>query len=151
MRSVRSWGAATTLACLALGTSVAIAQAAPMSMTIPLSGDSEVPAVASTGTGTADVTYDPATRMLTWNVTFSGLDSQTTMAHFHGPAPAGKNANVQIWISKKGSPVASPLKGQVKLTPAEAKQFMAGDWYVNVHTKNHPGGDIRGQVTPPKS
>jgi len=32
----------------------------------------------------------------------------------------------------------------------QAQQFMAGDWYVNVHTKEHPGGEIRGQVMPPK-
>jgi hypothetical protein len=127
-------------------------------MTVKLSGDKEVPPVAKTGTGTADITYDPASRMVTWNVTFSGLDSQATMAHFHGPAPAGKIAGVKIWLSKKGGggtmaamTATSPLKGKATLTPAEAKQFMAGDWYVNVHTKNHPAGDIRGQVIPPKS
>jgi len=37
------------------------------------------------------------------------------------------------------------------LTPDQATQFAAGQWYVNVHTSAHPGGEIRGQVTPPKS
>jgi hypothetical protein len=26
----------------------------------------------------------------------------------------------------------------------------AGEWYINVHTQANPGGEIRGQVTPPK-
>jgi hypothetical protein len=84
-------------------------------------------------------------------VTFSGLSSDASMAHFHGPAATGKNAGVLIWISKQGSAPASPITGETTLTPEQAQQFAAGDWYVNVHTKEHPGGEIRGQVMPPKS
>ncbi|MBV8471971.1 MAG: CHRD domain-containing protein, partial [Hyphomicrobiales bacterium] len=25
-----------------------------------------------------------------------------------------------------------------------------GQWYINIHTKDHPDGEIRGQVAPPK-
>ena len=25
----------------------------------------------------------------------------------------------------------------------------AGEWYINVHTEANPGGEIRGQATPP--
>jgi hypothetical protein len=28
--------------------------------------------------------------------------------------------------------------------------FEAGNMYINVHTKANPGGEIRGQVMPPK-
>jgi hypothetical protein len=42
------------------------------------------------------------------------------------------------------------MTGQATLTPAQAEQFMAGDWYINVHTQDHPAGEIRGQVMPPK-
>ena len=110
-----------------------------------------MPPVTTTGSGTAKLTYDPSTRLLTWNVAYRSLSGPATMAHFHGPAPAGKNAGVLIWISKMGSPVTSPIKGSATLTAAQAKQFEAGDWYVNVHTKLHPSGEIRGQVLPPKS
>lgn len=150
MRSVRTWAAVATLGCMAWAATAVMAQAKPMSMTVQLSGANEVPPVTTKGGGTAKLSYNPTTRKVTWSVTYSGLGSHATMAHFHGPAPAGKNAGVQIWLSKKGGPISSPIKGQAKLTPAQAKQFMAGDWYVNVHTKKHPAGAIRGQVTPPK-
>ncbi len=122
-----------------------------MKFTVALSGAAQVPPVTTPGTGTANLSYDPATHMLTWSVTYSGLSGPVTMAHFHGPAAAGKNGPVIIWISKKGSDVTSPITGEATLTPEQAQQFMAGDWYINVHTKDHPPGEIRGQVMPPKS
>ena len=151
MRLTRTWLAALGLVCLAWVSSAAVAQAAPMSFTVPLSGTQAVPAITTSGTGSADLTYDPSTRMLTWTVTYSGLSSPATMAHFHGPAPAGKNAGVMVWISKKGVAPTSPIKGSAKLTVAQAKALMAGDMYINVHTKMHPAGEIRGQVVPPKA
>jgi len=129
---------------------VSVAQAAPMSFNVPLTGAAQVPPVKTSGSGTADLTYDPSTRVVTWSVTYSGLSGPVTMAHFHGPAGEGKNAKPVIWISKKDAPAASPIKGEATLTPAQAQEFMAGDWYVNVHTKEHPAGEIRGQVVPPK-
>jgi CHRD domain len=126
-------------------------KAAPASFKVALVGAQEVPPVDPAGNGTADLTYDPATRTLTWSVSFSGLSAPATMAHFHGPAAAGKNAPVTIWLSKQGSAPESPIKGEATLTPEQAAQFTAGDWYVNVHTQSHPAGEIRGQVVPPKS
>jgi hypothetical protein len=127
------------------------APAATDSFTVPLSGAQQVPPVQTSGSGSADLTYDPATRVVTWEITYSGLSGPVTMAHFHGPAAADKNAPVVIWLTKKGSPATSPIKGEVTLTPDQAKQFMAGEWYVNVHTQQHPAGEIRGQVKPPQS
>ncbi len=89
--------------------------------------------------------------MLTWNITYSDLSSTATMAHIHGPAPTGKNAGVEVWLSKQGQPATSPIKGEATLTPAQAQQLMAGDTYINVHTQSHPGGEIRGQIMPPKA
>jgi CHRD domain len=125
--------------------------AAPQSFKVALTGAQQVPPVETPGTGTAEITYDPATRMVTWDVTYDKLSAPATMAHFHGPAAAGKNGPVTVWLSKQGTPPASPIKGEATLTPEQAAQFTAGDWYVNVHTSAHPGGEIRGQVVPPKS
>jgi hypothetical protein len=125
--------------------------AAPISFKVALSGAQQVPPVQTAGSGTADLTYDPTTRVVTWSVTYSGLSSPATMAHFHGPAAEGKNAAVVIWLSKQGSPAESPIKGEATLTPEQAQQFMAGEWYINVHTRDHAPGEIRGQVMPPKT
>ncbi|HJY16032.1 MAG TPA: CHRD domain-containing protein, partial [Xanthobacteraceae bacterium] len=43
------------------------------------------------------------------------------------------------------------IKGEATLTPEQAQQLSAGELYINVHTAAHPGGEIRGQVMPPKS
>ncbi len=126
-----------------------LAQAQPRSLTVQLSGTNEVPAVQTPGKGTADITYNPRTHVVTWDITYSGLASQATMAHFHRGAE-GKNGPIVIWLTKPGQPAPNPIKGNRKLTPAQARQFLAGDWYINVHTKDHPAGAIRGQAMPPK-
>lgn len=135
---------------LAWAGSTAMALAAPMSFSVPLSGAQQVPPVTTPGSGTATLTYDSSTREVTWSIAYSGLSGPATMAHFHGPAAAGKNGPVVLWLSKKGQPVSSPITGQAKLTSAQAEQFTAGEWYVNIHTKDHPSGEIRGQVVPSK-
>ena len=65
------------------------------------------------------------------------------MAHFHGPAEAGKNAPVMIPFKD----AASGAEGSATLTDAQAADLMAGKLYINVHTAANPGGEIRGQVT----
>ena len=128
---------------------VGLAQAAPQSFSVPLSGDQQVPKVASPGSGTANFTWDPATRGLTWSITFSGLSSPATMAHIHN-GTAGKNGPVVLWLSTRGTPPASPFTGSATLTPAQARQLATGAWYVNLHSKDHPAGELRGQVIAPK-
>ena len=142
------WLSAILVSVLWIGAPL-LASAAPASFQVKLDGAQQVPPVQTAGSGTADLTYDPATKLLTWNVAFSGLSGPATMAHFHGPAPAGKNAGVEIWISTKGQPATSLLVGQATLTDAQAADLMAGNLYINVHTAKNPGGEIRGQVKPP--
>lgn len=125
------------------------AQAAE-SFKVQLSGAQQVPAVETKGSGTADLTYDPASHVVTWSISVNGLSGPVTMAHFHGPAAAGKNGPVEVWLTEKGKPVEGTMKGQATLSPEQAQQFAAGELYINVHTKDHPAGEIRGQVVPPK-
>ncbi|WP_441241220.1 CHRD domain-containing protein [Tardiphaga sp. 768_D3_N2_1] len=132
------------LASLAFGASIALAGPAfADKMKATLDSASEVPANTSPGKGTADIDFDPATKKLTWKLTYSGLTGPATMAHFHGPAEPGKNAGVAVPIT----PATSGSEGSATLTDAQAADLMAGKYYVNVHTEAHKGGEIRGQVT----
>ena len=110
-----------------------------------LDASQEVPANASKGKGTAELTYDTTSKEFTWTITFDGLTGAATAAHFHGPAEPGKNAGVAVPIP--GQNLTSPLKGKATLTDAQAADLMAGRWYVNIHTAANKGGEIRGQVT----
>jgi hypothetical protein len=127
------------------------ALAEPSSFKVSLSGAQSVPPVDTSGTGAADLTYDSATRTVTWNITYSGLSSPVTMAHFHGPAKEGQNGPVVIWLTKQGAAPTTPVTGSATLNPEQAQQFTTGEWYINVHSQSHPAGEIRGQVVPPKS
>ncbi|RQS27424.1 CHRD domain-containing protein [Burkholderia sp. Bp8992] len=111
-----------------------------------LQPSSEVPPTATKGSGTVDATYDTATHTLQWTATYEHLTGPATAAHFHGPAPVGQNAGVQVPIPK--DELASPIKGAKALTDAQVTDLMGGKWYFNVHTKEHPAGEIRGQVMP---
>jgi hypothetical protein len=98
----------------------------------------------STGSGEATASLDTATHELSYDVTFSGFASEVTAAHIHGPAPEGKNGGVVLPL---GNMPKSPIHGSAKLTPDQEKELMAGMYYVNIHSKNNPGGAIRGQLT----
>ena len=135
----------TMLATLALGATIAFAGPAfADKMKATLDGASEVPPTTTAAKGTADIDYDPASKKLSWKVTYSGLSAPAPPAHFHGPAEPGKNAGVAVAIPNA---TASPAEGSATLTDAQAADLMAGKYYVNVHTAANPGGEIRGQVT----
>jgi CHRD domain-containing protein len=144
-RSVLGYAAGGAAGAVLL-TSAKPSQAAPMKFKADMNGPSEVPPVQSAGKGTVTATYDPATKVLTWEGSFSGLSGPATAAHFHGPAEAGKNAAPAVWISEKGQNLASPFKGTATLTDAQADDLQKGLWYANVHTEANKGGEIRGQV-----
>jgi hypothetical protein len=123
------------------------ASAATAKYTATLSAKSEVPPSTSTGSGEATATLDTATHELTYDITFNGFASEVTAAHIHGPAEAGKNAGVVLPL---GNAPKSPVHGSAKLTPEQEQQLVAGMMYVNVHTKDHPSGAVRGQLTAAK-
>lgn len=133
------------LATLVLGAAIIVAGPAfADKMTAKLDGKAQVPPNASAGTGTADIDYDPASKKLSWKLSYSSLSGPATAAHFHGPAEAGKNAGVAVAIPNAAS---SPVEGSATLTDAQAADLTAGKYYINIHTAANPGGEIRGQVT----
>jgi hypothetical protein len=133
-----------TVALAAIVASAGPAFADKMAMKATLNGAAEVPANDSKGTGTADVNFDTASKLLSWKLTYSGLTGPATAGHFHGPAEPGKNATVAVPIANIAT---SPVEGSATLNESQAADLIAGKYYLNVHTAANPGGEIRGQVT----
>ena len=127
---------------VALVFAVSAAHAKTVNYEAKLDGASESPATTSKGTGMAELKYDDATKKLTYTINYKGLSGDPVAAHFHGPADAGANAGVELPITVG----PSPIKGEATLDDAKAADLAAGKWYVNVHTKDNPMGEIRGQV-----
>jgi len=114
-----------------------------------LNGTTESPPNASPATGTCVMVLNNAQTELTYNLSFSGLTSAQTAAHFHNDDLANPSPNGAV---VRGIGVGSPISGIWKntdaqpLTPALVIELFAGRIYVNVHTSNFPGGEIRGNV-----
>ncbi|MEM5434840.1 CHRD domain-containing protein [Paraburkholderia diazotrophica] len=142
MTAVRKLSLVAVLLALAPG----VALADTVELKADLEPSSEVPPRVSHGHGALDATFDTSTKTLKWTATYEGLSGPVTMAHFHGPAPVGQNAKVQVPIDK--SALASPIKGSTTLTEQQVTDLMAGQWYFNVHTAQNPSGEIRGQLLP---
>ena len=121
--------------------------AATEKFTADLTATAVVPPTTSTATGAAEVTFDTASKMLTWTVTYKGLTGKPTAAHFHGPAAVGANAGPVVGLT--GS-LDSPIKGSFTLNDKQASELEAGMWYLNVHTSKYADGEIRGQVVKAK-
>lgn len=97
----------------------------------------------STATGSGTLSFDDVTDTLDWNISFQGLLGTQTAAHFHGPAPAGSSAGVQITL-----PLGSPIVGSAVLNASQQTDLLNGLWYVNIHSSLYGGGEIRGQLLP---
>jgi hypothetical protein len=96
----------------------------------------------ATGTGTGTVTFNSITKLLSWNISWSGTQQPVNLAHFHGPAGPGVPAGVQVTIPD----ITSPSTGSAVITQAQADMLMSDLMYVNFHTNHSPAGEIRGQV-----
>ena len=61
-----------------------------------LNGASEVPANATTGSGTFTATLGTSTNVFTYDVTWTGLSAGVNNGHIHGPAAVGANWGTTI-------------------------------------------------------
>jgi hypothetical protein len=134
------------LFCTRLGAIAFVAQlaatgafAASVSFRAELNGANVVPPIQTSARGYLDATYDTVTRRLSWTGTQSGLSSKITGIHFHGPARPNKTAEV-------AKSVESLAGGSAALSEAQAADLIAGTWYIDIPTRAHPEGEIRGQV-----
>ena len=89
------------------------------------------------------VTFDTATKMITYSVTYTGLSGPAAAAHIHCGAAAGANSGVAVPFPS----ATSPITGSATLTDAQVADLEAGKCYVNVHTAANKGGEVRAQLT----
>ena len=154
-----------------LGMLFGTAKADQVAFTATLTGSQEVPPNASPGVGSALVTLDTVTNLLTINVSFSGLLSPTIASHIHCCTPPGANAMVATQVPTfPGFPLGvttGTYLATFDLTQASTYNpafiaahggtvagaqaaFIAGllsnQTYLNIHTMQFPGGEIRGQL-----
>lgn len=110
---------------------------------VSLTGDQEVPAVttAATGKGKIKIADD---KSVSGSIKTTGIAG--VAAHIH-EAPAGKNGPPIITLEKKGENEWVVPAGS-KLTDAQFESFKAGNLYVNIHSAEHKGGEIRTQLKP---
>lgn len=112
-------------------------------MNLKLGGAAEVPPVTTPAAGTGKITVG-ADRSVTGSVTTTGMKG--TMAHIHEGA-AGVNGRVAIPLVSDGDGKWLVPAG-TKFDEAQYAAFKAGKLYVNVHSAQHPGGEVRAQLTP---
>lgn len=110
-----------------------------------LTGDQEVPAVATPAIGVASFLLNGAHDSLCVTVTFTGLSSAVTGAHIHAGVPGVSGPVIKDLASFiTGNSIQTVIYGTDLST--HFKEYMAGQLYINVHTTNHPDGEIRGQI-----
>lgn len=148
-----------------------VARADQLVFTTTLTGSQEVPPTGSPGIGSALVTLDTVTNLLTVNVSFAGLTSPTIASHIHCCALPGTNALVATTVPTfPGFPLGVTtgtylmtfdLTSASTYNPAfitahggtvsgAMAAFIAGlqsgQTYLNIHTTQFTGGEIRGQL-----
>ncbi len=141
--------AVTTLLCI-LALSV-ITKADTITFTATLSGANEVPARATTATGTATLILDTATGKAVLSVSYSGLSAGLTGAHIHCCALPTANAGVLQGFDSQltaGSTSGSLTNWALPITftAQQMADLKNGLMYVNIHTSTYLGGEIRGQL-----
>lgn len=140
----------TIALCAGLATS---AQAAIVELAATLTPGQEVGSVVLNGatpSGTAGLVFDTDSNEFGWVISFEGLTSDAVAAHFHA-APVGVNGGVEVDIAANSvfSGLGSTdgiFVGGATLTDNQEADLLSGLFYINIHTPNNSGGEIRGQV-----
>ncbi len=119
------------------------------------------PAVSSGGSGGeigAGITFDNATNLLSLNVGwgssqgFTNLSSLANNSHLHGPTAANngsgftQTAGVLFSLTRSSDAVTGGTitTAPITLTAGQATDLQNGKFYINLHTVNNGGGEIRG-------
>jgi len=138
---------------VALGALSASSSAVVWTFFTSMNGASEVPPNGSTATGTFFGSYDTATDTMSYAMSVTGLGSGATLAHVHGLAGPGVTASPLIDLTVVNGATSFTVSGNSIASPTNAAIFESAlqngviSAYVNVHSAQFPGGEIRGQLT----
>ena len=122
-----------------------------LNMIAAMSGDKEVPAVPTSAEGIADFSVNVNTGELTGTAAFSGLSSNATAAHIHFGG-AGVNGGIIIPLvgGAGGTSGTWSVPAGTVLTAAQLTALSNNLLYVNIHSVNFSGGEIRSQLYYPQ-
>ena len=143
----------------------------PSRVSAALEPSQEVPAVSSPNAGGSFVAdIDEAGQAIDFQVSFSGLQANVLMSHIHMAQP-NVNGGIVVWLCGTAAnpgpagtqvcPQSGTVTGTIRpeniqlvttqgIAPGDFSELVtalrSGLTYVNVHTTQSPGGEIRGQV-----
>jgi hypothetical protein len=136
-----------------------------------LAGPGEIPAVSTPAQGSFNAQIHDG-GWVDWTLTYSGLQADIAQSHIHVAQPFA-NGGIVVWLCKTTqtnapagtadcpAPRAGTVSGTFDASDVVAvttQGFDAGDFqevvdamrsglaYVNVHSAQSPGGEIRGQI-----
>ena len=114
-----------------------------------------------TGSGSGTLSYDTVASTLTLNnITYSGLSANSTFAHIHGSDTSVPGQSAGVLYDLAGfttlGGTSGAFNGTVPLVDGtggfslaqQISQLEGGLWYINIHSANFGGGEIRGQILP---
>ncbi len=90
----------------------------------------------SNATGSVTASFDPATLIMTYKISWSSLTSLPIMMHFHDNGP------VIVTITGYPDAESGTVSGTCKFTAAQAVDLSNGGIYAMIHTVNYTGGEI---------
>lgn len=147
------------LAALFVLTTASQAQAQTFTWTADLNGGNEVPGVVTGAGGTATITVNMATNVLTYTIDVYNLPTGVTASHIHAGSNGVSGPVVINFTVVSATSNDFRIAGTVNLSEFvtrdaqgirsidDVKQMLLNeDAYVNVHSSGNPGGEIRGQI-----
>jgi hypothetical protein len=125
--------------------------------TANMDGTQETPPVSTPAAGTGTFSLNGARTELTFQIAVSGLSGPITGAHFHSIAEGGAIVRTLAvrpdgstdFVNNAASGVWRNTDPSEPLSPLLASELEAGRIYVDIHTDQHPEGEIRGLIKPP--
>jgi len=121
----------------------------PVELWAELSGANEVPARNTPATGVASIIYNPGTKIISVHVEVEDFANLVTGSHIH-VAPVGVAGPVTLGLGGEAAygRTGTSLVGDFlnRTWPAASLPLLTAGAYINLHSAQYPGGEIRGQI-----